>query len=83
MGWKFDAGPFSLGSDGVSVKPQMKVGYSDDNVKFQAGLDDVRDGISGGVAGRVHRKYDAEGNSMKEVLSSFAAQCLHCCLPSH
>ena len=67
MGWKFDAGPLHFGSDGVGVRPQMKVGYSDDNVQMTAGLDDLRDGISGGVAGRVHRKYDAEGHSMEEV----------------
>lgn len=44
-----------------------QVGYKDENVHFAAGLDDLRDGISGGVMGRMHRKYAAEGHSMEEV----------------
>jgi hypothetical protein len=80
MGWSFDVGPLHMGSEGVGVRPQMKVGYADDNVKLAAGLDDVRDGISGGVMGRVHRKYTAEGNSMKEVRSCQAWHAHACSL---
>ena len=68
MGWNFDLGPVHVSDKGVGVRPQMKVGYSDANCNFAAGLDDVRDGISGGVAGRLQRSYEAEGHSMKEVL---------------
>jgi hypothetical protein len=48
----------------------MRVGYSDDNCDFGAGLDNLRDGISGGIHGSVRRSYSAEGHSMVEV-------CLH------
>ena len=67
MGWTFDAGPLHFSDKGMGVRPQMKMGYADANVDFTAGLDDVRDGISGGVAGRVHRMYEAEGHNFQEV----------------
>jgi hypothetical protein len=67
MGWSVDAGPMHFGSSGMTLRPQMKLGYSDDNIQLEAGLDDVRNGLSGGVAGRFHRIYTAQGGSIKEA----------------
>lgn len=68
--WGFDVGPFHAGSDGVGVRPQLKVGYNDENVRFVAGLDDVRDGLSGGLAAQARRRYRAGGDSVKEVCTA-------------
>lgn len=67
MGWQVDAGPLHFSDKGVAVKPQLKVGYADDNVNVRAGIEDVRDGLSAAVAGQVHREYEAKGNGMYRV----------------
>ena len=67
MGWEVDAGPLHLSGNGVSVRPQLKVGYTDSNVNIRAGLEDVRNGVSLALAGEVHRTYEAEGSGLKEV----------------
>jgi hypothetical protein len=67
MGWELDAGPLHMGSDGLSLRPQMKVGYSNNNCDFAVGIDNLWDGISGGIHAQARRSYSAEGNSMVEV----------------
>jgi hypothetical protein len=76
MGWTFDAGPLHFGPDGMAIKPQMKLAYSNNNLSLQVGVDDVRDGLSGAVSGHVHRVYTAEGATIKEVCPvQFPASC--------
>lgn len=48
----------------------LQVGYADDNCSFVAGLDDVRDGLSGGLQGKIRRIYEAEGNNLETVRAS-------------
>lgn len=67
MGWEIDAGPLHFSRNGVAVKPQLKVGYADDNVNVRAGVEDVRNGLSAALAGQVHRTYESEGNGMNQV----------------
>jgi len=66
-----DAGPVHLerhGShEGVSLRPQMKVGYEGRHALFKVGVDDVRDGLSAGVVGQARRIYHAQGNSLNHV----------------
>lgn len=74
MGWNFDAGPMHFGSDGVALRPQMKIGYGDNNCDVRIGVDDVRDGLSAAAAGHVKRSYEAEGTSMEQVLKDLRNQ---------
>ena len=67
MGWQIDAGPVHLSDKGMALKPQLKVGYADNNVNVRMGIEDVRNGLSAAVAGQVHREYAAEGNGLQEV----------------
>ena len=78
MGWGLDCGVLHAGSDGFAVRPQMKVAMQTRSVRLQAGLDDLRDGLSGAVVAQVQRTYFAEGTSLPEVRSWEAycgAQC--------
>ena len=75
MGWGLDVGPLHAGSDGVGLRPQLKVGYEDNNVHFAAGIDDVRDGLGGGLSAQARRQYRAEGDTMHEARPLPLLQC--------
>lgn len=77
MGWEIDAGPLHFSSNGMAVKPQLKVGYADDKVNVRAGVEDVRNGLSAAFGGQVHRTYESEGSGLNQVCAA-----LNACGPS-
>ena len=69
MPWALDCGVLHAGSDGLAVRPQMKMGWATNHYHLQLGVDDLRDGLSAAAVAQVHRTYKAEGNSLVDVRS--------------
>lgn len=65
--WAVHVGVVTVGSDGVEVKPQMKIGAESDNFSTEIGLSDVRDGIKVAAEGKVMTDVRAEGRSVSEL----------------
>jgi len=65
--WAVHVGVVTFGSDGVEVKPQMKVGAETDNFSTEVGVSDIRDGIKVGAVAQVMADARAEGNSVLEL----------------
>lgn len=78
MGWALDCGVLHAGSDGFAIRPQMKVSLQTSSVRVQAGMDDLRDGLSGAIVAQMQRTYFAEGTSLPEVLQSAQQLCCAC-----
>ncbi|CAE8584510.1 unnamed protein product [Polarella glacialis] len=66
-GWELSLGPLSLGSKGVELKPQFKVGAQVANFKAEAGLGDLRDGVKLGAKAEASVEAQAEGQSLAEL----------------
>eukprot|EP00297_Palpitomonas_bilix_P018474 CAMPEP_0113900924 /NCGR_PEP_ID=MMETSP0780_2-20120614/20961_1 /TAXON_ID=652834 /ORGANISM="Palpitomonas bilix" /LENGTH=193 /DNA_ID=CAMNT_0000893465 /DNA_START=378 /DNA_END=959 /DNA_ORIENTATION=+ /assembly_acc=CAM_ASM_000599 len=73
MGWNIDLGFFSIGSEGVEVKPQFKFGIDSENFSVGAGIGDLRDGLSGGFGAEVKQSISGEGDSLHELLRDLRA----------
>lgn len=80
MVWAVDCGIVHLGSDGFGLRPQMKIGYRGNTLQLEAGLDDVRDGLSASCIAELRRVYQAEGNSLAQVRLPTCAPTLFCIL---
>lgn len=65
--WSLHLGPLSLGSQGVDLKPQFKVGGHVRNFKAEAGLSDVRDGLKLAVKAQASLEVTAKGHSVAEL----------------
>lgn len=65
--WELSLGPLSIGSRGVDLKPQLKVGFQNDNVKAEAGVGDIRDGLRLSAKAQTFVEATASGRSLAEV----------------
>jgi len=74
--WELNLGPLSLGSKGIDLKPQLKLGVETSNFNAEIGVSDVRDGLK--LAAKVEASVDAvtEGSSMHELHEN-----IHCDTP--
>mmetsp|Transcript_61179 Transcript_61179/g.132027 ORF Transcript_61179/g.132027 Transcript_61179/m.132027 type:complete len:285 (-) Transcript_61179:386-1240(-) len=68
--WEVSLGFMSIGSEGFAVKPQMKLGVQAENLKFEAGIDDVRDGLKVALKGEVSVTARSKGTSIRELNDS-------------
>uniref|UniRef100_A0A7S3G670 Uncharacterized protein n=1 Tax=Palpitomonas bilix TaxID=652834 RepID=A0A7S3G670_9EUKA len=73
MGWNIDLGPFSIGSKGASIKPQLKFGVSNSNFSAGAGIGDLRNGISGELGAEVKQSINGEGESLEGLFRDLKA----------
>lgn len=60
-------GSFSVGREGVEVKPQFKFGFKSDHLKAEGGLGDVRDGLRISAKAEAFIEADAEGHNVHEL----------------
>jgi len=65
--WAVHLGVVTIGSDGVKLKPQMKVGAETSNFSTEFGLSDVRDGIKVAAVAEAKLDVHAEGTSVNEL----------------
>lgn len=65
--WVFHFGPLSIGSDGVDLKPQLKLGGQYGNFVAETGFSDVRDGLKFDMGCRAFVDAEGSGNSIAEV----------------
>lgn len=74
--WEINLGPLSLGSKGVDLKPQLKLGVETSNFNAEIGVGDVRDGLK--LAAKAEGFVDAEtqGSSLHELHEN-----IHCDTP--
>merc|ERR1711874_661386 len=56
-----------IGSDGIDLKPQLKVGGQYGNFVAETGFSDVRDGLKFDMGCRAFVDADGAGNSVAEV----------------
>mmetsp|Transcript_1822 Transcript_1822/g.3980 ORF Transcript_1822/g.3980 Transcript_1822/m.3980 type:complete len:283 (-) Transcript_1822:308-1156(-) len=68
--WEVSLGFMSIGSEGFELKPQMKLGVKAENLKFEAGVDDVRDGLKVALKGEVSVTARSKGSSIRELHDS-------------
>lgn len=74
MGWGIDLGPISIGSSGVGVKPQFKLGGNVGNFSAGGGIGDVRDGLSLEAGAEVKQTFNASGNSLAQFFQNLKAK---------
>lgn len=74
--WEVCLGPLEVGSNGLELKPQMKIGARAANFKVEAGLCDVRDGLKFQAKAGAAVQAQSEGRSLKEL-----HQAIHCETP--
>ncbi|CAK0877491.1 unnamed protein product [Prorocentrum cordatum] len=66
-GWVMHLGPFSVGRNGVDVKPQLKFGGQVGNVVAEVGMGDVRDGLRFESGVRAFAEAEGSGHSLEEL----------------
>mmetsp|Transcript_51984 Transcript_51984/g.111231 ORF Transcript_51984/g.111231 Transcript_51984/m.111231 type:complete len:274 (-) Transcript_51984:217-1038(-) len=74
--WSLHLGPLSLGSEGVSLKPQLKVGGHVKNFKAEAGLSDVRNGLKVSAKAEAEVVFKSKGQNVAELHDN-----IHCDTP--
>lgn len=65
-GFKVHIGPITIGTEGVSVAPQMQFGMESNHFNFVAGCGDVRSGIKCEATAEVRRICETQGNGIQE-----------------
>lgn len=71
--WEVNLGPLSVGSKGLDLRPQMKVGAQGKNLNAEFGIGDIRDGLKLSAKAEAMVEAQAEGYSLRELHES-----IHC-----
>jgi len=74
MPWNVSFGPLSITDKGVEVCPKMDFGVEFSNFHCNAGVGDVRNGLSLGAEGQFQQLFHGTGSSLEEFLRSLKAQ---------
>ena len=72
--WELNLGPLSMNSKGVSVKPQLKFGGKAWNIKAEAGVHDVREGLKLNAKAQAFVDIYSTGASVRELHDSIHSE---------
>ena len=67
-------GPIKINNNGLSLQPQLKLGYADDNINVGGGIGDLREGFSLGVGAGVSQSFTGSGSTLNNFLQSIKAK---------
>lgn len=73
-GWVFHVGPFSVGRDGVDIRPQLKFGGQVGNFSAEVGMGDVRDGLRFDSGVKAFVEAEGAGCTLDELHGSIRRQ---------
>jgi hypothetical protein len=68
--WTVSLGFVDIGSNGVEVKPQFKLGVASRNAHAGAGIGDVRDGLSLDASAGVAVHGSARGRNFRQLVNN-------------
>lgn len=70
---KINIGPLEIGEGGFALKPKFDIGVTAPWIYLNAGVKDVRDGLTMEALGSAHKDYAVSGNTMQEIFTEVKA----------